>query len=362
MAQTKHVISAFFCVLLLCSAASASEEAVFQEFTDKQIGSIDKATKWLLKAQNSDGSWGLDQKSAGDITCTALATMALMSAGASEREGQDAESVRGVRRGIEYIAKLARNAKDDIMKGQANLIQGKLGKTVHNFSAVVFLTQIYGMRAQGVGAETDEDMKYVIENLTAAIAKHQESDGSWHKDTWGSLKATGMAWQALKCAASTGIPIKHAAVDKTVKFIRSQYNPGTKLFDGQGKMQSYQALYATATSVRVMVGMGFGKEQNTLNAIDMFLNKCKGGEWGNMFLTVEGEDYLSALTMTEALMSLKDDEVRWQNWFDYIRNALIKRQNPDGTWTTTACITGKTFPTACAVLVMQSPNRLLPYE
>ena len=73
--------------------ASTNEQVPFQEFTDKQIASIEKATKWLLKAQNNDGSWGLDQKTTGDITCTALSVMALMSSGSSEREGADEQSV-----------------------------------------------------------------------------------------------------------------------------------------------------------------------------------------------------------------------------------------------------------------------------
>jgi prenyltransferase beta subunit len=352
----------FVCCVLACSALTASDVPEFQEYTDAQNTSVDKAVKWLLKAQNNDGSWGLDVKSSGDITCTALATLALMAGGTSEREGASGESVKAVRKGIEYIEKAGRAAREDITRGETTLIQRKLGATVHNFTAVVFLTQIYGMRSVDVSGQAAEEMKQMLEKLSAIIAKRQEADGSWHKDTWGSLKATGMAWLALHFAAQTGVPIKNAAVDKTVKFIRSQYNPGTKLFDGAGKMQSYQALYATATSVRVMVGTGFGREKSTLDAIDTFISKCKSGDWGQMFLTVEGEDYFSALTMTEALMQQKDDEARWQNWFGYIRAALLKRQNADGTWTTTACITGKTFPTACAILVLQAPNRLLPYE
>jgi hypothetical protein len=169
-----------------------------------------------------------------------------------------------------------------------------------------------------------------------------------------------MAWLALRSAASTGVPIKHAAVDKTVKFIKGQYNPSNKLYDGGNQMGGYQSLYSTAVCVRVMVGMGEGQKQQTLEAVDQFIKNVKSGEWSGMYLTVEGEDYLSALIMTHSLIQHEGE--RWQTWFTFIRSALCKRQNADGSWVTTACITGKTFPTACALLTLTAPNRLTPIQ
>jgi hypothetical protein len=345
---------------LFCSAGTCCQAASdFNEFTDEQTKASERGLKWLLKSQNKDGSWGLDAGTPGDITCTALAGMALLENGVSERDGSP-EQVKALRGAIEYVMKLARSQKGDIERNETTLIQGKLGRRVHNFFAVIFLTQVYGMRTPGVGSDTNEDMRYIIQKLTDIISKSQESDGSWHKDTWGSLKATGMAWMALRAAAGVGVPIQHATVDKTVKFIKGQYNSGTKMYDGAGKLQSYQALYATATCVRVMVGMGEGNSKPVTDGVDTFVSNCKSGQWKGMFLTVEGEDYLSALIMTHSLI-WRDDE-RWQSWFGYVRDALMKRQNADGSWVTTACITGRTFATACAVLTLNAPNRITPIQ
>lgn len=353
------------CLMLALIAVFASmqmraSEPAFEEFTDSQRKSIDMAVKWLLKAQNRDGSWGLEQNSPGDITCTALAGMALLEAGATEREGPDGPLIKAVRGAAEYIVKAAKSSRGDIERNETTLIQGKLGRRVHNFFAVTFLTQLYGMRTSEVGTSTNEEMKEIIEKLTDIIAKSQESDGSWHKETWGSLKATGMAWLALRSAASTGVPIKHAAVDKTVRFIKSKYNAGTHLYDTGASNGQYQVLYATATSVRVMVGQGEGKSAQTLACIDAFIHNCRDGEWKSMYLTVEGEDYLSALLMTHSLIS--GDEDRWKKWFTYIRSTLCQRQNGDGSWVTTACITGRTFATACSLLTLSAPNRYTPIQ
>lgn len=346
------------CVLL---AAACLRVQAFDEIVERQTQAIEKSAKWLLKAQNRDGSWGLDPKTQGDVTCTALACMSLLADGNTEREGNQ-ERVAAVRAGTEYLIKQARSAREDISSGQHTLIQTKLGQRVHNFFAVVSLTQVYGMRpTDRAGGSDDAGLRDSIQRLSEIIARSQERDGSWHKETFGSLKATGMAWLALRSADSTGVPIKHAAVDKTVEFIKAQYNPSTKLYDSGGKMQGYQALYATATCVRVLTGMG-QHEKQALDAADAYIASTKSGEWSRMFLTVEGEDYLSAMMMTHALMGQSAGEKRWQNWFEFIREALCKRQNADGSWTTTACIRGTTFPTACAMLTLAAPNRLLPAQ
>jgi hypothetical protein len=231
---------------------------------------------------------------------------------------------------------------------------------VHNFFAVIFLTQIYGMRPSWLEKENLEEMREVLSNLTDIIARSQEANGSWHTNTFGSLKATCMAWLALRAASSAGIEIKKAAVDKTVEFIKKQYNPGTKLFDRNNQMGGYQAIYATASSVRVLYGMGYSKSPEATGAADSFLKYVRGGQMGGQYLTVEGEDYLSAAMMTQAL--IREPGQRWTQWFGYIRDELIRRQNGDGSWTSTACISGRTFPTACALLALEAPFRILPLQ
>ncbi len=70
-----------FLVLPLLSA--------FEEFTAEQTKSADRAVQWIVRAQNRDGSWGMDSKTPADVSATSLAGLALLSTGCSERACQD---------------------------------------------------------------------------------------------------------------------------------------------------------------------------------------------------------------------------------------------------------------------------------
>ncbi len=346
-------------LLLLAPSALPAQDAPEDPYTDKSRRTMERATNWLLSAQNKDGSWGLDKGSPGDVTCTAVAGLALISAGNTERNGPDSRAVDALRAATDWTMKLARKAKGDIVAGQVTLIQNKLGVKVHNFFGVVFLTQVYGMRPTWLDASELGEMRDAISTLVNIIAASQEPDGSWSKDTWGSLKATCMAWMALRSASSAGLEIRHAVVEKTVQFIRKQYNPASQLYD-KGISGGYQSLYATASSVRVLWGMGLGESQEAARACDAFLKSVKGGSMGGQFLTVEGEDYLSTTMMAHAL--IHEEGPRWKAYWAWARDELVKKQNPDGSWVTTACITGRTFPTACGLMTLQTPYRLLPLQ
>jgi prenyltransferase/squalene oxidase-like repeat protein len=320
--------------------------------------SVGRGLKWLLKAQNRDGSWGLDEGREGCISCTVVAALAIMANGNTERGGPDTDGVHAIRKGLEFVLRHARRMKGDIWKGEATLVQHKLGKSIHSIFATVFLTQVYGQRSGGVSSDGHQELRDAISQLSQIIVKSQEPDGSWHKETFGSLKATCMAWLALRSAASAGVDVEDASVRKTLQFLKAQWNPSSKLFDKTFGNGNYQTIYATASCLRVFYAMGDAASQEAKGATEAFMKLVQTGQMGGAFLTVEGEDYLSAALFTQALLIEQDR--RWNEWYPWITGELIKRQNQDGSWTTTACISGRTFATSCAVLTFLAPNRMLP--
>jgi hypothetical protein len=63
-----------------------------------------------------------------------------------------------------------------------------------------------------------------------------------------------------------------------------------------------------------------------------------------------GEEFLSYMNISEALVVEGGKE--WQEWDQAMNQNLSRIQNPDGSWSGHHCITGKTFCTATALLVM----------
>jgi hypothetical protein len=166
-----------------------------------------------------------------------------------------------------------------------------------------------------------------------------------------------MAWLALRSAAAAGVDVEDASVRKTLEFLKSQWNPASKLFDRTIGNGTYQTIYATASCLRVLFAMGDAASTEARGATEAFMRLVQTGQMGGAFLTVEGEDYLSAALFTQALLIEQD---RRCEWFPWITGELVKRQNGDGSWTSTACISGRTFATACAVMTFLAPHRLLP--
>jgi hypothetical protein len=349
-------------LLSLLSALAASSVCAFEEIIPEQTKSADRGTQWLLKAQNRDGSWGMDLKTPANVSATALAGLALLSTGTTDREGADPTIVRALKTCVDYLMKRGRAAKRgrDIADGEQSEVQTYVGHMAPTFYSVIFLSQIYGNKSLDMSAESMTEMKEVLEKLTDTISLSQSADGSWFKDTYSSLQSTCLAWMALRSANSCGIAIKSATIQKTLKFIRAQYNAGIKMFSSERGGASTQTIYATCSAIRILHGMGLWKEKEDANAMQTFLGKVVKGEWSGQFLTITGEDYPAALFMTHAL--IKEGGDNWETWFSYVRSKLMKHQNADGSWTATSCLSGRTFPTACAVLCLQTPYRLLPLQ
>lgn len=318
---------------------------------------VSRGLRWLLRAQNRDGSWGLDAGTPPDITCTSVAALALMAGGNTERGGPDEDSVAAVRKAVGFVVKRVDRTRGNFSLPEPTLPQRKLGAQVDSFFAAVLLSQTFGQRGIWEPVEL-EDFKDRISCLVRRILETQESDGSWSKETFGSLKGTCMAWLALRSASSVGLDVEKAPLGKIIALVLQQYNPASKLFDKANRNGGYQSIYSTGSCLRVLYGMGEGNSCQAREATDAFMKFVKTPQNGAAYLTVEGEDYLSAALMSQALLIEQDD--RWSSWSSWITQELEKRQAKDGSWTTTACISGRTFATACAVLALQTRGRLLP--
>lgn len=73
-----------------------------------------------------------------------------------------------------------------------------------------------------------------------------------------------------------------------------------------------------------------------------------------------GEEFLSFLNISEALVVKGGKE--WDDWDQKMQKGMEKAQDKDGSWSGHHCITGKTFCTAGALLVLMADRTPFPVE
>jgi hypothetical protein len=71
-----------------------------------------------------------------------------------------------------------------------------------------------------------------------------------------------------------------------------------------------------------------------------------------------GEEFLSFLNISEALLIGGGPD--WEKWDKKMIDGLVRVQDKDGSWSGQHCITGKTFCTAAALLVLTADRTQFP--
>jgi hypothetical protein len=71
-----------------------------------------------------------------------------------------------------------------------------------------------------------------------------------------------------------------------------------------------------------------------------------------------GEEFLSYMLLAESLVVKGGED--WEKWDRSMTNNLNRVQNADGSWTGHHCITGRTFVTSAALLVLTADRAPVP--
>ncbi len=311
--------------------------------------SIAKGYKYLLTAQNSDGSWGDNKGNKGDLSNTAIGALALMARGDTLTKGENCQQLR---RAVNWTFEKVRKARGRI-GGNTNrtLLHRKLGPNID-----VYLTAI--MYSQVLGLEQEEwerkEMQSQLRTLVDHIASLQKKNGEF-ETSYEPMLTTVCAWLALRSAHDSGVSIRAASAQKVVTFLmKSSLDPAKGIFRDK-KWGNRMRFVSQAGALRVTCGMGMSQLPQIQKAIGvvhkMRWDQDVGGRSG-------GEEFLGALFAAQALII--DDGADFKQFYPKICKALRKTQNADGSWFGHHCITGRVFCTSCSVMVMLTPNKLLP--
>ena len=317
----------------LSRAAESTSAETFPEFTDRSEKSIRRGTTWLMKTFNRDDGCGIDIGTYSDISCTAIVGLALLAQGNSPIDGPQSHLVRRVvsflKRAIDenrFTASLNTQVKADLS-----------GYADHHFTAML-LSQVLG-QGRDVAAT-----KRALSRVVHVIGESQTPQGHWGQGRYPQLAAV-TGWCSLRGAHFAGVKVE-GSMDTTAKFLLAQMKSG----GGSG------SVFNTAAGIRVLYALEMDHEEIARRAFSEAQRAST--HYFPRFNQFGGEQYPAFHYINEAMLQAGGQH--WRQWFPGVREKLIDVQNADGSWLGHSCIVSRTFCTACALLVLTSPNRYLP--
>ncbi len=339
---------------------------------------VQKGVRWLVEHQLEGGAWGQGEESAHmggggalkDVPSTAdtcMATLALIRAGHLPDKGEYAKNVQ---RAVEFVCgEIERSDADSlyITSTRGTRVQSKLGPYIDTFSAAVLLPEVKDHMPDAAGKKR---VAAALDKVLAKIQKNQRPDGTWGGQGWATTIQQGLAVKGMNRAAQFGAKVDEKVREKAEEQARSGsagvqlYSAGSNLSavaesvktnrqqqkELQQTVASPSAPAAAKAEARDKLERFREAERDLHDAQSAVIAKLDDKQFIAGFGSNGGEEFLSYMNIGESLVLKGGDD--WRAWDKSISQNLYRVQNNDGSWSGHHCITGRTFCTAAALLVL----------
>jgi Prenyltransferase and squalene oxidase repeat len=334
---------------------------------------------WRTADQRGTRVEGPDVQDPPDVANTCVATLALLRGGNGPRQGEYANNVA---RGLNFIISCVERADAEspyVTDVRGTQVQSKIGPYVDTFLTALVLAEASG---QLPDPEGEDRLAAALDRVVAKMERHQQADGSWSADGWAPVVGQALGSAGLNRARQRGARVSDEALDRSEKYARGQYDPASKAYGlaGSPGVPLYSTASHLSASRHYLDSFGAAKAnlRRTLkskrrspedrekaakrlqdieeaeaahaeslgSSIPLFKNKGFVSGFGSN----GGEEFLSYLNVSETLAGKGGEE--WQEWDQAMTRKLERVQNRDGSWSGHHCITGRTFCTATALLVL----------
>ena len=395
-AKTKCMLLAtMFLVSVSLSGGLAAEPADREPTTAPAVDpkplseNVNKALAWLAKQQLENGAWGQGEESAGmggggalrdkaSVGDTCMALLALLRAGNTPDEGPYRKNVAA---GVKFVCGEVEQADADslhVTDLRGTRIQGKLGQYIDTFLTCTMLTEVQEKTAD---TELLARVTKALEKVLRKIEKNQRSNGTWGDAGWAQTLQQAMAVKAINRAAQAGNKVDDAVREKAREEAAKRFDKKNGTFAETGS--AGVALYAAASSLGAQQDSAntdtkleeeaseelknaktederkaaeaklarYAEARKDLDAArEAVVKKITDERFIAGFGSNGGEEFLSYMNIGESLVAKNGDA--WKKWDESMTNNMNKIQNADGSWTGHHCITGRTFCTSAALLVL----------
>jgi hypothetical protein len=372
-------------------------------------GGVKKGLAYLVAQQLPNGGWSQGEEAAqmrgggepsavANVGDTCIAALALIRAGNTPKEGPYAKNLA---KAVEFVAaQVEKSPKDDlsVTDVRGTRLQGKLGTYIDTFLASLLFAELKGKMAD---ERSEKVAGAAMEKVLAKITKNQKDDGSWANAGWACVLCQSVAAKGLNRAAQNGFSVDGRVLARVEQNARDNFQAapagapaaagGFKL-DGAASVPLYAAAANTAAgqdavntrkqteselkSVAddpkkpmaerqkaqakleevVQENAKAEKLQRETNAA--VVRQLNDKQFVAGFGSNGGEEFLSYMQISETLKVKGGKE--WEDWDKSMAENLTRIQNPDGSWSGHHCITGRTFCTSAALLVLMADRAPVP--
>ena len=304
------------------------------EITDKQKLAVAKGLEWLARSQQPDGSYSKGASGAG---ITGLAGLAFMSAGNLPGRGKYGDNV----------VKCVKFVLDSTQESGLISADQTHGPMYGHGFATLFLGEVFGMTG-------DDKVKEKLQMAVRLIERTQNKEGGWRYQPQpfdADISVTICEIMALRAARDAGLKVEKDVIDNAVKYVRRCKNPdgGYSYVANQGSGSGFARSAAGVASL-YYAGIFEGDDlKDGLNYLKQFVpGKGSSPE-------MEGHYYYGNYYAVQAMFLAGGDY--WAEWYPAIRDQLIARQSPTGSWSGDV---SDDYATSLALIILQMPNRYLP--
>lgn len=386
---------------------------------------VKKGLEYLVKGQQDDGGWnqgggwrnstgggrveGKNVEDPSDIGNTCFVLLALLRAGHTATEGEYKDAVK---KGLKFvIAKVEKADKDSlyVTDVRGTQLQSKIGNYVDTFLVNLVLAEY-----RGKSGDQEKQLVAALEKTMTKIVRHQTADGGFAGNQgWATTLSMGICNKSLVRAKERGAVVDEKALERVLaqakgaatgtapaavpaapadpkapaagvpagRIAGAAGDAGVALYRASQGAGNYQdvvnSLRLDAAKAReVLKDANASKEdkekaekklgearkaeaENDKVQQDLAAN-VKNDRFVAGFGNNGGEEFLSFMNISETLVLLGGKD--WDEWDAKMVKGLEKAQDKDGSWQGHHCITGRTFCTAGALLVLMADRTPFPTE
>lgn len=367
---------------------------------------------WRVNIQGGGRVEGANVQDPPDVANTCIAALALLRAGHTPRQGEYAKNVA---KAVEFICtQIEKSDKDSLYVTdiRGTQVQSKIGPFVDTFLSTMVLAEL-----KGKGADDNSEQRLVaaLNKTIAKIEKNQKDDGTFAGNNgWASILSQGLASKGLNRARQLGGQVSDLALQRDQKqavvgldkksgdfaaapvarpaaggrsgltkgepaATSAPSDAGVPIYNVSGRTAALQeavnslkrdekknndilnsptAPKEQKEKARAELGRLKDAEESQMAATRGLVNRLNDKQFIAGFGSNGGEEFLSFMNISETMLVKGGKD--WETWDKTVTDSLNRIQDKDGGWSGHHCITGRTFCTSSALLVLLADRAPVP--